>query len=57
MVVYIVGNGVNTYLATPSLRGASTAYRWLRLRNIDTVITKFKQHPKYWDDLGEVNSL
>ena len=57
MVVYIVGNGVNTYLATPSLRGASTAYRWLRLRGIESVITKFQQRPKYWDDLGEVESL
>jgi len=57
MVVYIVGNGVNTYLATPSLRGASTAYRWLRLRGIQSVITKFQQHPKYWDDTGEVQAL
>jgi hypothetical protein len=57
MVVYIVGNGVNTYLATPSLRGASTTLKWLKLRGINAVITKFKQHPKYWDDLGEVNSL
>ena len=57
MVVYTVGNGVNTYLATPSLRGASTAYRWLRLRKINTVITKFKQHPRFWEDIGEVKSL
>jgi hypothetical protein len=57
MLVYTVGNGVHTYLATPSLRGASTALRWLRLRGIKSVITKFQQHPKYWDDLGEVESL
>ena len=57
MIVYTVGNGVNTYLATPSLRGASTAYRWLKLRSIDTVITKFKDHPRYWEDLGGVESL
>ena len=57
MVVYTVGNGVNTYLATPSLRGASTAYRWLRLRKIESVITMFKQHPRFWEDIGEVKSL
>ena len=57
MIVYTVGNGVNTYLATPSLRGASTALRWLKLRGIQSVITKFQQHPKYLDDLGEVESL
>lgn len=57
MVIYTVGNGVNTYLATPSLRGASTAYRWLKLRSINTVITKFIERPKYWDDAGEVKFL
>ena len=57
MILYTVGNGTATYLATPSLRGASTAHRWLRMRKIGTVITKFKQHPKYWEDEGEVSSL
>lgn len=57
MIVYTVGNGTHTYLATPSLRGASTALRWLRLRGIQSVITQFKERPKYWDDLGEVESL
>ena len=57
MILYTVGNGTATYLATPSLRGASTAHRWLRMRKIGTVITKFKQHPKYWEDEGEVDSL
>ena len=54
MVVYIVGNGVNTYLATPSLSGAMVAHKYLAFRKIESVISTHVQRPRYWEHTGDI---